>query len=315
MAVRRAAARPQADEGVAGALASPSRTRIWLAPVSARSFAIWPLGWLPEPTVQPGNHRLAEFDQCRADSVVARPMDEEHAEAGRNDLVVGDARRRLRGLSCSDHRGECIDAASRRRRRPGKSFRRPGTGPRLRCGSRGHARSVGVGVLRACGPAIAPYPGGGFLRKLRTSGFHAAKDLILAGAAVLLFLRRARLSLRRVRPRAGRHVRPRALRRSGLRAATAWVNASAVGLERLPSQAASISFVRIVSAARRSFSNFECLAIRLLAGCGKAARIDCGRPGAAGQGALDALRASALGTLLDVELDLLAAREAVEVEG
>jgi hypothetical protein len=45
--------------------------------------------------------------------------------------------------------------------------------------------------------------------------------------------------------------------------ATARVNASAVGLVRLPNQAASTSFMRTVWAARRSFSNFECLAIRL----------------------------------------------------
>jgi hypothetical protein len=48
-------------------------------------------------------------------------------------------------------------------------------------------------------------------------------------------------------------------------AVTASTNASATGFGRLPSQAASISFTRVVSAARRAFSNFECFAIpRLL---------------------------------------------------
>src|SRR6478735_8374538 len=98
-------------------------------------------------------------------------------------------------------------------------------------------------------------------------------------------------------------------------AATAWLNASAAGLDRLPSQAASISLMRTVSAARRSFSNFECLAIRL-------PRLEMKKPPAetAGGcrgwlGALDVLRASTLGALLDVELDLLPAHEAIEVQG
>jgi hypothetical protein len=41
-------------------------------------------------------------------------------------------------------------------------------------------------------------------------------------------------------------------------ASTAVVKLLAVSAGRLPTQAASISLIRVVSAARRSFSNFEC---------------------------------------------------------
>ena len=54
---------------------------------------------------------------------------------------------------------------------------------------------------------------------------------------------------------------------------TASTNASATGFGRLPNQAASISFIRAVSFARCSCSNFECLAMALSdPGCEKAAR-------------------------------------------
>jgi hypothetical protein len=57
-----------------------------------------------EPAVQPGDERFAEVDERRTDAVVAGAMDEQHAEARRDDLFVGNAR----GGSCrrggGDHR-------------------------------------------------------------------------------------------------------------------------------------------------------------------------------------------------------------------
>jgi hypothetical protein len=69
----------------------------------------------------------------------------------------------------------------------------------------------------------------------------------------------------------------------GGRARAAWTAVAkllAVSAGRLPTQAASISLIRVVSAARRSFSNFECFVnARSSRGSGltqKAARGDAG---------------------------------------
>jgi hypothetical protein len=103
-------------------------------------------------------------------------------------------------------------------------------------------------------------------------------------------------------------------------ASTAATNAFDRSAGRLASHADSISLTRTVSAARRAFSHFECLVTSSSrtgigwAGYEKAARW-YGRPVEGRSGGLDVLCASALGALLDIELDLLAAGETIEVQG